>query len=79
MSVEGAVQLLDQIYEDRTIPKNVREQCSSAKKILTDTGKEIKVRIDSALQIMDRLSEDPNIPVYARTQIWNIVSLLESV
>ncbi len=79
MSLEGAVRILEQISDDRTIPRNVRERCLSARETLTDAKKELRVRIDAVLQIMDKLSEDPNIPVYARTQIWNIVSLLESI
>ena len=29
-------------------------------------------------QELDEISDDPNIPSFIRTQIWNIVSLLES-
>jgi len=28
---------------------------------------------------MDEISNDPNIPMYTRTQVWNIVSILESM
>ena len=35
------------------------------------------VRINGAISILDEVANDPNIPVYSRTQIWNIVSMLE--
>jgi uncharacterized protein (UPF0147 family) len=79
MGLEGALQLLEQICEDRTIPKNIREQCESAKNMLGQEEKEVRVKIDAVLEVMDNISEDPNLPIYARTQIWNIVSMLESI
>ena len=47
--------------------------------VLQDQKTNLKVKIDKSLQELDSLDEDPNIPVYTRTQIWNIVSLLESL
>jgi uncharacterized protein (UPF0147 family) len=79
MVLEGAVQLLEQICGDRTIPKNIREQCESARRMLSQEEKEVRVKIDAVLEVMDNISEDPNLPTYARTQIWNIVSMLESI
>jgi len=31
------------------------------------------------LQELDDISSDPNMPSYVRTQIWNVVSQLESI
>ncbi|HLD48861.1 MAG TPA: UPF0147 family protein, partial [archaeon] len=35
------------------------------------------VRINTAISLLEEISNDPNIPIYTRTQIWNIVSMLE--
>ncbi|MCD6371363.1 MAG: UPF0147 family protein [Candidatus Aenigmarchaeota archaeon] len=77
--LEQAVMLLDQIIEDRTVPRNIRENSQKAKENLLDESLELSVRIDKAIQLLDEVSEDPNIPVYTRTQVWNVVTLLESL
>jgi hypothetical protein len=69
--------LLDEINEDRTVPRNVRLLVVEAKKHLNNEKEDMAVRINSAVSILDEVSNDPNIPTYTRTQIWNIVSLLE--
>jgi len=40
--------------------------------------KNLKIRISTVINTMGEISNDPNIPMYARTQVWNIVSLLDS-
>ena len=69
--------LLDEINEDRTVPRNIRNLLVEAKKHLNNDKEDIAVRLNSAISILDEVSNDPNIPTYTRTQIWNIVSLLE--
>jgi len=78
-SIKSAVESLTQIQEDVSVPKNVRIKIESAILALQDGQINLKVKIDKSLQELDNLDEDPNIPVYTRTQIWNIVSLLESL
>ena len=73
-----AIDLLMQISEDRTVPRNIRDNAKKAKEFL-ETEEDLTVKVDKAIQILDELSDDPNLPTYTRTQIWSIVSLLESV
>lgn len=76
MDMETINKLLDEIGEDRTVPRNIRNMVQEAKNNLN--GKqELAVRINSAISILDEVSNDSNIPTYTRTQIWNIVSMLE--
>lgn len=77
--VDNVVRLLNQLLEDRTIPKNIKEGIEKAKNSLLDSSKELVVRIDAAIQSLEDVSDDPNIPMYARTQIWNIITLLEMI
>jgi uncharacterized protein (UPF0147 family) len=79
MDIEGMNKLLDEISEDRTVPRNIRSLVQEAKTDLNDTQKDMEVRINSAVSILDNVSNDPNIPIYTRTQIWNIVSMLETM
>lgn len=70
---------LTQIEEDLTVPKNVREKIKYAIIALQERNKETPLKIDKSLQELDGVSEDPNISSYTRTQVWNIISLLESI
>jgi uncharacterized protein (UPF0147 family) len=79
MNFEDINRLLDEINSDRSVPKNIRNMIEEAKKGLNDEKNEIGVRINSAVSILDEVSNDPNIPTYTRTQIWNIVSMLEVI
>ncbi len=69
--------LLDEINEDRTVPRNIKGMIIEAKRHLNNTKEDMAVRINSAVSILDEVSNDPNIPIYTRTHIWNIVSMLE--
>ncbi len=78
-TIGQVIESLSQMQADITVPKNVRLKIENAIHALQADTKNIKVKIDKSLQELDNLDEDPNIPVYTRTQIWNIVSLLESL
>ena len=72
--------LIKQLTEDRSIPRNVRVALEELKDMFkNDAKKEQDVKIDTALQMVEDLALDPNLSSYARTQIWNLTSLLESV
>ncbi len=73
------MEVLVLIQEDSTVPKNVREKVKGAIFTLNDDHKPSDMRFDKVLQELDDLSDDPNIPPYTRTQIWNVVSILESM
>ena len=74
-----AIELLNQVLDDRTVPKNIRRNSELAVEHLSDESLDLSVRISKAIQLLDEVQEDPNMPVYTRTQIWSIVSLLESL
>ena len=76
MDLSTITKLLDEINEDRSVPKNIRNSIIEAKQHL-NSNMDMAIRINSAVSILDEISNDPNIPIYTRTQIWNIVSMLE--
>ena len=77
MDLDSINKLLDEIAEDRTVPRNIRTLIQQAKADLNNEKNDWAVRINAAVSILDEVSNDPNIPTYSRTQIWNTVSLLE--
>ena len=78
-SIKEIMELLSQIENDYTVPTNVRSGVKFAYTALSDHEKSLAVRVDKSLQELDEISDDPNIPIYTRTQIWNVVSMLESL
>ena len=76
---ENVIPLIKQIVNDRTVPRNIRTKCEESIKILKESKEDIAIRVNTVISSMDEVSNDPNIPMYTRTQVWNIVSLLESV
>ena len=76
---EEIIPLIQQIADDRTVPRNIREKCEESIKVLKDDKDPVEIRVNTVISYMDEVSNDPNIPMYTRTQIWNIVSILESV
>ena len=77
--IRDVIDVLSSIEKDFSVPKNVRIRIKNAYSALEKDGKSIAVRIDQSLQELDDISDDPNIPSYTRTQIWNVVSMLESM
>jgi uncharacterized protein (UPF0147 family) len=73
------VEALSQIEQDSTVPRNVKLKLKSAMGALQEEDKELRLKANKALQELDDISDDPNIPPYIRPQIWNVVSLLESI
>lgn len=68
--------ILEQIINDRTVPKNIRKAAEDSKAVL-ESNDAPEVKISTAIHILDEIINDPNMPMYTRTQIWNVVSMLE--
>ncbi|KQC05110.1 MAG: hypothetical protein APR53_02490 [Methanoculleus sp. SDB] len=78
-TINGCIQMLQQIIEDSTIPRNIRRVADETRGILMNTSTGIGLRAATAISKIDEISNDPNMPVHARTRIWELVSQLETV
>jgi uncharacterized protein (UPF0147 family) len=76
---ENIIPLIQQIANDRSVPRNIRTKCEESIKILQTEKEDPAIRVNTVISTMDEVSNDPNIPTYTRIQVWNIVSLLEGV
>lgn len=74
---ENITPLIQQIANDRTVPRNIRIKCEDSINILGNEKEDLAIRVNTVISTMDDISNDPNIPTYTRIQIWNVVSLLE--
>jgi hypothetical protein len=85
MDDKEVVELIDQIKKqmefllnDTSVPKNVRSAIKEARDNLNKQEDYI-VRVSSAIYNIDSISNDINLPAQARTAVWNILSMLESI
>ena len=76
---EEILSAMDELLSDNTVPKNIKKKMEESKNVLMDENDSPSIRANKALSKLDELSEETNIPAYTRTQIWNIVSMLETV
>jgi len=76
--VNYVAELMDSVIEDTSVPRNIRKALDDAKqKILSQES--MDVAVTSAIYILDDISNDINMPSHARTEIWQIISELESI
>lgn len=78
-TVEGIIAAISELQDDNTVPKNVKERVHAVIETLKDEKLEVSIKVNKALQLLDSLSEDSNLQSYTRTQLWNVVSMLEKV
>ncbi len=77
--LKSVIELLSQIEEDHSVPKNIRFRIKTAIDALSeDDGKLLGVKTSKALEELEAASDETNLPTYTRTQIWQVVSILES-
>ncbi|ADP77724.1 Protein of unknown function UPF0147 [Methanothermus fervidus DSM 2088] len=78
-TIQHVNEILDNIVNDTSIPRNIRRAAEESKEILNNEEEELSVRTSSVISILDEISNDPNIPVHARTLIWEVLSELEAL
>jgi uncharacterized protein (UPF0147 family) len=70
--------LLKEILEDRGVPRNIKASVEESIGILKNKDPE-EQKVATIISILDDASNDPNLSPHARTKIWNMVSVLESL
>ena len=78
VKLKNIIELLLEISEDSSTPKNVRGKMTQVAGILKEEVDD-SIKINKALNELDEIVNDNNMQQYARTQIWNVVSLLEKL
>ena len=78
-TVEEIDFILKQISENTSVPRNIRKCADEALTDIHDDSVTPAVRASNAISRLEDVSIDPNCPVHVRTQIYRIVSLLETI
>ena len=77
--INTVISLLRELEDDSCVPKNVKNKISLTIKDLETSTEAISIKVSWALHALEELTEDNNMQPYTRTQIFNIVSVLEIV
>jgi uncharacterized protein (UPF0147 family) len=78
--VQNIVEALQELTGDNTVPRNIKSKIDGIITILKeDNGQDMSMKVNKALSELDDISDDTNMQAYTRTQIWNIVSMLEMI
>jgi uncharacterized protein (UPF0147 family) len=72
------LEVLDQLAEDTSVPRNIRRGATEAKAKL-EMSAALDVRVAGAIGKLDDLANDPNIPMHGRTIIYRIITELENL
>ncbi len=73
--IKEVIFTLNELKADSTVNKNIK---GKIEKIIAFLEQDVSLGIDKALLEIEEMMENNNLPSYTRTQIWNVVSLLES-
>ena len=77
-NMDEIVEALNSLSDDPSVPKNVKSAIMRIIVILKDKVDD-SIKVNKALHELDEVNNDPNLQPYTRTQIWNIVSMLEKL
>ncbi len=77
-TLQQIIVCLQELEQDATTPKNVKAKIATTIKLLHEDS-ERSIKVSKALHELEEIAEDINVQSYTRTQIFNIVSLLEVV
>lgn len=74
--LQNVIDLLQQMLEENTVPKNVRAKIDKTIELL-QKDEEQKIKVSRAMHELEEISNDTNMQSDTRTQIFNIISVLE--
>ncbi len=75
---EQIINMFQRFMKERGVPRNIKRLVEESMEILEGDGSK-EVKISSIITLLDEASNDPNLSMFARTELWNIVSFLESL
>ena len=69
---------LKELSEDSAVPKNVKSAMLQTMHLL-ESSEELSIKVSRALHLLEEVADDANVQAYTRSQLLNIVSMLEVV
>lgn len=75
-AINDIIEVLVELESDGTVPRNVKQKLNTIILVLREST-DLSIRIDRALQELEEVTDDSNLQPHIRTQLWNVVSMLE--
>ncbi|WP_440059918.1 UPF0147 family protein [Thermogladius sp. 4427co] len=79
VKINNAIYLLLSIINDTAVPRNIRRAATEALNYLRNETLTPGVKAANAISVLDQVSQDPNMPLSARTKIWQVIAILETI
>ena len=76
--IQEIIDYLNSLMEDPVVPRNVKTKIETIIDILKEE-EDIHIKTNKALHELDEIANDTNMQPFTRTQIWNVVSMLEKL
>ena len=78
--VQDVIETIREILDDPALQKNIKTKLDAViKELETSDPKNIRLKVNKCVDEMEDISNDANIQPFVRTQVWSIVSMLESL
>jgi len=77
--VKKCTEMLEKVIHDTTVPRNIKKSVSEVTNELLNGDESLAVRAATAVSELEELTNKQNIPSHTRTQVWNIMSQLETI
>jgi uncharacterized protein (UPF0147 family) len=78
--LQDVIDTIREILEDPALQKNIKLKLEKVVQELTGADKKnLRLKIDKCINDIEEISNDANIQSFVRTQVWGIVSMLESI
>ncbi|MDO8627267.1 MAG: UPF0147 family protein [Candidatus Diapherotrites archaeon] len=71
------LELMENVLADTTVPRNIRRAVDEAKAKLQKSLD--STNLGSAMYVLDDISNDINMPPHTRTEIWTLISEMETL
>ncbi|GBC69413.1 hypothetical protein HRbin01_01111 [archaeon HR01] len=76
---QQVVQILETIINDMETPRNIRRIAKQASEELFNEKYVPAVRAANSIDMIEEIINDPNMPSFTRTQLWMVISILETI
>ncbi len=77
-TINEIAEMINAVAGDSSVPRNIRKTLTDAKERLLSND-ERNIKVSAVMYLIESISDDVNMPAHARTQIWAIISALESL
>ena len=76
--IDSVIVALNDLHSDSSVPRNVRSKIDVMITTLKQDS-ELSIKVNRCLSELDEISNDVNLQSYTRTQLWNVMSILEKL